>query len=65
MSRAKIKTLSFDEWLKQMNEALENKFALSSADLPGKTWQEWFDEGMSPGAAATLAMEEEGCSVTG
>ena len=55
MSRArpKLERLSFDEWVKQAREAVAEKPGVLAEDLPDRTWAMWYEEGLSPGAAAT------------
>ncbi|MBI3654114.1 MAG: hypothetical protein HY231_24040 [Acidobacteria bacterium] len=60
MSRAKpkLEALSFDEWMRLADEAIKLNASLSIEDLPELRWADWYREGLSPGAGATLALEE-------
>ena len=52
---AKVK-LSFEEWLKEVDEILWSKVGLSKDDLPDCSYRDWYDEGMSPVRAAGKAV---------
>ena len=48
-----MKKLSFEQWMEKVNSALP----ISSDDLPDVCYRDWYDEGMSPKAAAREAMK--------
>lgn len=60
MSRIRFETPTFEEWLDDVRHCVNSFVGMSLDDLPHKRWRDWYEEGLSPEAAATLALEEEG-----
>ena len=42
--------------MQAVNAAIESKIGLSSDDLPDCCYRDWFDDGMTPRAAANMAI---------
>ena len=55
----KNKKMSFEEWMKMVDTVLANRdlYGLTSADLPDCCYRDWFDDGISPKSAATMALK--------
>lgn len=49
--------MDFDNWLKAVNDAVEAYCDLSRENLPDCCYRDWYDEGMSPQAAAKKAIK--------
>lgn len=52
--------LSFEAWMKAVDEKVQGKVGLSVHDLPDIAFAELHDDGISPAAAAKLALQEAG-----
>jgi hypothetical protein len=51
------KKKGFDEWKRKVNAAVEKKAGLSADDLPDVNYSDWYEQGMSPSAAASKAIK--------
>ena len=49
---------TFAEWMNAVEAILERRLGLSSADLSDCCYSDWYEDGMSPGEAATHAIHE-------
>lgn len=52
------KTQTFEQWMARVDCLCEAKSGLSIHDLPDCCFRDWFDDGIAPGRAATLAIRE-------
>lgn len=52
----KTQSRTFPEWMKAVDEIIERRLGLSSADLPDCCYRDWYDEGVSPLTAAVRAI---------
>ena len=51
------KKLSFEEWLRRVDEQIEAACYLSYQDLPDCPYRDWYEDGVSPRAAAKRAIK--------
>ena len=49
--------MTFEQWMQKVNTAISNKIGLTSDDLPDCCYRDWFDDGISPKSAATMALK--------
>lgn len=47
---------SFDDWMWDVNSALEAAVGLSASDLPDCCYRDWYDDGVAPQDAARRAV---------
>ena len=50
----------YEEWIEQVEAALDAIVGMGVDDLPDQSWYDWFEDGMSPSAAAKKAIKNEG-----
>lgn len=48
--------LSFDQWMKTVDEIIWSKLGCSVYDLPDCCFRDWYDSGKHPASAATCAL---------
>ena len=58
--RRERRKMSFDEWMREVDRAVENRVGLSCYDLPDWNYRDAFEDGMSPGKAARKVIKSEG-----
>lgn len=51
-----MKKRSFEEWKKQVDQAINQICGLSSDDLPDQPYRDWCEDGVSPATAARRAV---------
>jgi hypothetical protein len=51
---------AFKVWMGKVNAKVGQKYGLSVDDLPDCPFMDWFDDGMSPAAAANKAAKNAG-----
>lgn len=51
---------TYEAWYGSVSAYMETTIGLSPDDLADQPWQIWYDEGLSPRAAAKEALAEEG-----
>lgn len=56
----KLAKLLFDEWMQKVNDICWERYGLSADDLPDVPYYDWYDEGVTPGGAATRAYKNAG-----
>ena len=54
------KQKSFQQWMQQVDRALNAKCGLSHNDLADQCWRDWYEDEMSAEEAAYLCLEDEG-----
>ncbi len=52
--------LSYEDWMDEVDSALENICGLNHYDLADQTWRDWFDDEMEPEEAARECLENKG-----
>ena len=55
-SADRIDSEKFNIWMARVDAYIEQKFGLSSSDLPDYCYRDAFDDGASPGSAAKAAI---------
>jgi hypothetical protein len=48
---------TFEEWMAKVNSAVEHDSSMSASDLPDVPYREWYDDDMTPRAAARKAIK--------
>ena len=48
---------TFEQWMAEVNKAIEAKIGLSSDDLPDCPYDVWYEDGKSAKAAANKALK--------
>lgn len=51
-----MKKRSFEEWKKQVDQAINRICGLSSDDLPDQPYRDWYEEGVPTATAARRAV---------
>lgn len=51
---------TFEQWMKEVNDAIFNTAYVDSRDLPDWHYRDAFDDGMDPKDAAVEVLEEAG-----
>jgi hypothetical protein len=55
------KTVTFDQWMQQVDRKLARRFlGITSDDLPDWTWQDSYTDGATPAQAIAEFLEEYG-----
>jgi len=54
-------TDTFQTWLRKCDAVVLGKVGLGLHDLPDANWRDYFDDGLSPAAAADCAYEDQWC----
>lgn len=49
--------MTFEQWLNKVDAAVESRTGLSRDDLPDCPYRDWYDDGVSPSAAASRAIK--------
>ena len=49
--------LTFEQWMKAVDQKIENQIGLSHADLPDICYRELYDDGVSPASAVRQAIK--------
>ena len=49
-----------NDWMVDVDKALNKRCGLSSRDLADQCYADWFDDGVSPSEAADMVLEDEG-----
>lgn len=52
--------VAFKTWMANVDKWIGDIAGLSSGDLAGQTYRDWFDEGLRPDEVAEIALEAEG-----
>jgi hypothetical protein len=52
--------MSFEAWMKRVDQHLVAMSTLRSSDLADQTYHDWYDSGMTPKEAAIETLENEG-----
>lgn len=50
--------ISFDKWMRTVDEILIKQCGLPSDDLPDQTWALWFEDGLTPRNAVEACLDE-------
>ena len=50
--------LTFEQWKRQVDNAIGQACGLSSDDLADCTYRDWYDSDVTPNDAAQMALEE-------
>lgn len=53
-----LQSMTFEQWIAQVDKIIVNKFGVSYQDLPDWTWMDAFEDNMSPKDAAETFVEE-------
>jgi hypothetical protein len=48
--------MTFDEWMKAVDAVVQHNCGMTSSDLPDVCYADWYDEGDTPGRAASRAI---------
>jgi hypothetical protein len=48
---------TFEQWMKEVDEHLEDRCGMSSNDLPDVCYRDWYDDGIPPKRAAGMAFK--------
>lgn len=56
-NKNKNKSKNFEQWLKEVNNALIEKCSLGYMDLPDCSYAQWFEDGITPKQAAARAIK--------
>jgi len=56
-----MQTLTFSQWMKEVDEACWCKAGLSVHDLGDCRFADWYDDGVRPATAARRALKASGC----
>jgi len=51
---------TFEQWMAEVNQQIENMYGLSSDDLPDCCYRDWYDDGLSTKSAARRAIKNAG-----
>lgn len=51
---------AFARWMERVDRALLKRSGLSSADLAGQPFADWYEDGVTPAEAARLTLTDEG-----
>lgn len=51
---------NFEDWMAEVDAVVSNRCGLSADDLPDCCYRDWFEDGVSPRAAASMAISEAG-----
>jgi len=54
-------TDTFQTWLRKCDAVVLGKVGFRLHDLPDANWRDYFDDGLSPAAAADCAYEDQWC----
>jgi hypothetical protein len=54
------KRWTFEEWMEFVDAMLEKKVGVGSSDLPDRPYTDWYEDGMTPGSAASKAAKDAG-----
>lgn len=54
--------ISFEKWMRTVDQILVKKCGLPSDDLPDMLWAQWWEDGLTPRNAVEACLEE--CSFT-
>lgn len=52
--------MTYEQWLKAVDQYLEAEIGLGHQDLPDQLWRDWYEDGLDPMDAATEALDSEG-----
>lgn len=55
-----MKRLSFESWMHQVDENIQDSTGLSADDLPDACYYDWYEDGTSPSRAAAKAIRNAG-----
>lgn len=55
-----MKTKTFDEWMRQVDQELNRICGLSSLDLADQPYYDWYEDGVKSGRAAARALADNG-----
>jgi hypothetical protein len=58
MKRGIDMALTFEQWKRQVDNAIGQACGLSSDDLADCTYRDWYDSDVTPNDAAQMALEE-------
>lgn len=56
MSKTPASTRTFEQWMDLVNQNVESKLGLSTADLPDCCYRDRYEDGASPKQAASRAI---------
>jgi len=51
-----MKNKTFEEWMKEVDHQISIATYMTSADLPDCCYRDWYDDGVTPKAAAKKAI---------
>lgn len=52
-----MQTRTFEQWMDQVDAAIDNEIGLTSEDLPDASYRDWYDDGLPPSRAAARAIK--------
>lgn len=55
--------VTMNEWLEEVDQVIGNLIGLTHDDLADQCWRDWYESGMTPLEAASMALEAEGFPV--
>lgn len=51
-------TDTFENWMRRVDAVVTARAGVSVHDLPDMSFRDWYDEGITPGQAARLVLED-------